>query len=252
MLDDPNNPASTFVIDVLKAESAPVLETIYATPNLRPRELEDSVDDLVSGRGHPGTTFRGALGVAMVLATLRRALGVVALPEPVTFGLLPTALLNIVGAEKPDYWLMAIGGEAVVDGLHVEVTPVLQDCIAALTGGTVGEIRFASRPLQVIGEVTISTYRDRLIERMDKTVRWANVIAAGRLPGITTQAAFAIDRFIMFSPDKAPVAAELRARVLRSEATIQVVRNLNAKALESARRIVAGIKQKAPQPQQIP
>ena len=244
MQDDPNDLARPSTYQVLKDEGDatgnPILETVLATPNLRPKQIEDDVNDLLDEGTHPGTTFRGAIGVAIVVGGLRRRSVEVVIPEPTP--LLPQWARAAVAPNQPDLWAMMVGFRIELEDVVIEVKPGIEDCVARLTGGRVGNIDFPPQPLQNLGEVTTSPRFRHILDRLHRVATWSGRLAALNLGQVSTIATLNIDRNNMFDPTKRRTASHIRLEVSRSAAIVALCRSLNTLTRQSAERIVAGIK----------
>ena len=241
MDDDANNRASDFTYRVLREEGAstrfPILETILLTPNLHPKEIEDSAASLL-GNSHPGTTFRGAIGNAIVAQDIRDHLLVGWVNQEPPIGLLAPWAAPAVGRTKPDLLACSMGGEVVVvDGKSLTVEAAVAPCIAERTGGLVGSVNFGPQFVYLIGEVTVSRRPKVVTPRARKVGEWARGLAAAALVPFVTIGALHLERGVMFDAPTRALQQEVRRLVLPPGGFIMVVRNLARTTAQIAHRI---------------
>jgi RHS repeat-associated protein len=240
--DLPGNRASADTYARLQSLPIPVWASLIASPNLRPRAVEDAAKGgyLTSfAGGHPATTFLGTIGEAIVAGNLSGTPGGL-LP----FGLntfvvhqpaqsaLPEAMRSVFGGSLPDLLVTQVGFSQSLGFTRVEQHVIYNDTIGPQTNGRVDSIDRGARVVTSLWEVTTSANFDRdLMPRALKVQGWA--AAGGRL---NVDAVLAIDRGVFFqlSPEQ---RQQLVRTVTSSGGYITLVRDLRADSIDWARKI---------------
>jgi RHS repeat-associated protein len=262
--DLPNRRASPQVLAKLQEyedEGLPILQTIKASPTLRPADVElaASAGGLTDFGRHPGTSFLGAVGEALVIHDLlspggnspTRNLSSFAIANPAT-SMLPPVVRPVVGSTLPDILAVQIAFEQRVGPIHVEQRVHWNDVVARETGGRVGDMYFNDNAKVVsLFEVTVSAQPLNILERAEKVAAWAAAASKLKVPAeFKIAAVLGIDRGVFFQLPEAERQSLVKT-VTSAGGYIALFRDLRSTALEDARIIAAGLKSVAP-PVSIP
>ena len=252
--DRPEDPASDATMRILERQSVPIDETVLASPNLRPREVERAADAgrLTQSRGHPGSTFLGALGEAHVIQDIRDRWHMPLVPnvvvsQPAT-SQLPAEIRTAIGGHLPDILAVEVGGSIPVPrlrGVKVPVSVTMRNTIGPNTGGRARTVNFGPTVLTSLREVTTSGNWDYLEDRATKVATWARGMPR---PRRNAKAKFIavldIDRATYFRLQRENPARMRRLvqRVTQAGGYIQLHRDMTADSIQRAQSISTAIR----------
>lgn len=208
--DLPDQKASAHTYNVLMAAEAdglPILQAVEGSPTLRPMTVQEAARSgvLTDFSSHPGSSFLGAVGEALVKHNLEfdssgrfGGISSFAVLQPAT-AVLPAWAPTVVGDSMPDLLVTDVGGSLKVPLLgRIQQSVVWMDTIGKQTGGRVGDVNHGPGTVVSLWEVTVSRNFKNIYERAAKVAGWAGAMRSAKTGGATVAAVLAIDRGAFF------------------------------------------------------
>jgi RHS repeat-associated protein len=200
--DDPDNRSSTATLQTLKSIPAPIYEAIKASPTMRPKDVEvgSRTGAIRNFRSHPGSTFLGTWGEALVAHNLRHQSGGIfgKLSSVVTIQpaahALPAGLKSVLGARLPDLLVVQVGAETRFGPLTLRQEVEWHNTIGKETNGQVGTVEHGANVVTSVWEVTVSRNAKLIRERADRVAAWAKAMPSE----LEVKAVLALDRGAYF------------------------------------------------------
>ena len=219
----------------------PILKLIIASPTLRPKTVESAARSgaLTNFGSHPGSTFLGTVGEAMIMHNLERQSGgpfggisSTVVPQPGT-AVLPPGVAAAVGSTMPDLLVTQVGFTGKFLFWRYEQRVVWNNTIGPGTGGVPTRIDHGAKTVVSLMEVTVSgTFKD-IESRALKVAAWAKAA-----PGV--KSVLALDRGAFYSLSAAERSSVV-STVTSAGGYIALFRDLKPTSIQNARLIASEV-----------
>ena len=238
------SPSALAPLQLAEAGGLPILTTVRASPTLRPREVERAAATgrLTNFRTHPGSSFLGAVGEALIIHNLRNmstglfgSISTFVVPQPGSSAL-PSWARAAVGSQLPDLLVTQVGFRGRLWPVRFEQRVQWRNTIGPGTGGRVTTVDHGPRTVVSLMEVTTSTRFRHLLTRATRVAAWARAIGSGQGGGVRRAAVLAMDRAAFFRLSAAE-RTRLVNTVTHAGGFISLFRDLTSTAVADARAL---------------
>jgi len=236
------SPNAYSVMISAEAVGMPILQAIEASPNICLREIEAAARNgsLGNTSTHPGTTFLGTVGEALVKRNLdyqsRGAFATISSYVVLQPGAraLPEWAKEVAGLTMPDLLVTQVGGKVRVLFAKLEQRVAWNNTIGPDTRGRVETVRFEPGTVVSLWEVTTSWDWQHIIERGAKVGLWAAAMGKAKLGQVQGAAVLAIDRgaYFSLSPENQEL---LRSTVVGAGGYISLIKDLRSTAKDDVK-----------------
>jgi RHS repeat-associated protein len=239
--DVPGSEADQSTYLKLSLMPLPLLRLIIASPTLRPRTVEAAArsGSLTNFGSHPGSTFLGTVGEALVMHNIENQSGglfsgvsTTVVPQPAG-ALLPPGVGAAIGATMPDLLVTQVGFTGRFLGFRYEQRVVWNNTIGPGTGGAPTRIDHGAKTVVSLMEVTVSGSFSDIESRALKVAGWARAA-----PGV--KAVLALDRGAFYSLSAAERSSVV-STVTSAGGYISLFRDLKSTSIHNARAAAAEI-----------
>jgi hypothetical protein len=245
--DKPYNRASSRTYQVLQAaesEGLPILTTILNSPTLRPKDVEVASQrgTLSNFRTHPGSSFLGAIGEALVIHNLRHSEGTFGSVSSIVVSqpganALPSWGNQVIGSNLPDILATEIGGTLSLFGFfRFEQSVEWKNSIGPRSRGRVGRIDHGTNTVVSLREVTVSKRFDLIFQRAERVAVLARALQRVNTGSTKTVAVLDIDRAAYFNLSEEE-RTTLVNTVTQAGGYISLHRDLTKVSIQNARTL---------------